>query len=62
MIVWNSFELMAYALFFFILGLEGGPLSSKYQLAQFHFHWGTASTHGSEHTVDGQRFAEEVCN
>jgi len=40
--------------------LEGGPLKNKYQLAQFHFHWGTESTKGSEHTVDGTRFAEEV--
>jgi len=40
--------------------LEGGPLKSRYQLKQFHFHWGTVSTKGSEHTVDGTRFAEEV--
>ena len=40
--------------------LEGGPLSHKYQLAQFHFHWGQSSETGSEHRVDGQMYAAEV--
>lgn len=39
--------------------LEGGPLSDKYEAVQFHFHWGNASDHGSEHTVDGETFAAE---
>lgn len=40
--------------------LEGGPLDSKYKVAQFHFHWGKSSDHGSEHTLDGQEYAAEA--
>ncbi|XP_065899801.1 carbonic anhydrase 1-like [Dysidea avara] len=31
-----------------------------YNWAQFHFHWGPNSTYGSEHTINGQRFAGEI--
>ncbi|CAH1780069.1 unnamed protein product [Owenia fusiformis] len=40
--------------------IEGGPLSSKYQLEQFHFHWGSKNECGSEHTVDGKEYAAEL--
>ncbi|KAM9627120.1 carbonic anhydrase 1-like isoform 2-T3 [Trichechus inunguis] len=40
--------------------LKGGPLSESYRLCQFHFHWGSANDHGSEHTVDGEKFSAEV--
>lgn len=40
--------------------LSGGPLSSKYKLEQFHFHWGSKSSHGSEHLLDGKSFAAEL--
>ncbi|ELT87930.1 hypothetical protein CAPTEDRAFT_224291 [Capitella teleta] len=40
--------------------LTGGPLRNKFQLAQFHFHWGTSNDCGSEHTVDGKMFASEA--
>lgn len=40
--------------------LSGGPLSAKYKLEQFHFHWGSCDDQGSEHTIDGQTFAGEV--
>ena len=40
--------------------LTGGPLSEKYQIAQFHFHWGKDNDSGSEHTVDGKMYAAEV--
>ena len=40
--------------------LTGGPLSHKYQIAQFHFHWGSSSNRGSEHRVDGNMYAAEV--
>lgn len=37
-------------------GLDGGP----FNLAQFHFHWGTSDSTGSEHTVDGKQSPLEV--
>lgn len=40
--------------------LEGGPLEHKYQLEQFHFHWGKTDKTGSEHTVDGKIYPAEV--
>lgn len=40
--------------------LEGGPLSNKYKVLQFHFHWGKTSDRGSEHTLDGKEFAAEA--
>ena len=41
--------------------LTGGPLGdSKYQLEQFHFHFGCDDDKGSEHTVDGKAFSGEV--
>ncbi|XP_006880574.1 PREDICTED: carbonic anhydrase 1 [Elephantulus edwardii] len=39
--------------------VKGGPLSEIYRLGQFHFHWGSANDHGSEHTVDGTKFSGE---
>jgi len=47
-----------------ILYMTGGPLmkegESKYDLLQFHFHWGPTSQEGSEHTVDGKGFPMEM--
>jgi len=40
--------------------LEGGPLKDKYQLAQYHCHWGEHDLVGSEHLVDDQPYAAEV--
>lgn len=40
--------------------LTGGPLKHKYQLAQFHFHWGSHSDRGSEHRIDGKMYASEA--
>ena len=40
--------------------LSGGPLSHKYRLEQFHLHWGATDDRGSEHTIDGCRYAAEV--
>ncbi|KAF8567521.1 hypothetical protein P879_04117, partial [Paragonimus westermani] len=33
--------------------LQSGPLTSEYHLVQFHFHWGSGNTWGSEHLVNG---------
>ncbi|NXU58268.1 CAH1 anhydrase, partial [Turnix velox] len=40
--------------------LAGGPLTGTYRLRQFHFHWGQLDDQGSEHTVDGKKYASEV--
>ncbi|XP_063029075.1 carbonic anhydrase 13-like isoform X2 [Melospiza melodia melodia] len=44
--------------------LTGGPLSGTYRLRQIHFHWGSNDEAGSEHTVDGMKYAAEIgeCN
>ena len=31
-----------------------------YELQQFHFHWGSSSSEGSEHTIDGTSYAGEI--
>lgn len=33
--------------------VSGGPLTEKYYLDHFHFHWNTSSDAGSEHSVNG---------
>ena len=35
-------------------------LSGRYNLNATHFHWGSSSSVGSEHVVDGERLAAEV--
>ena len=41
--------------------LRGGPLDDdKYVLIQFHFHWGSVSSRGSEHQIDDATYAAEV--
>ena len=31
-----------------------------YELQQFHFHWGSTSSEGSEHTIDGRAYSGEL--
>ncbi|KTF93488.1 hypothetical protein cypCar_00009876 [Cyprinus carpio] len=40
--------------------LTEGPISGKYRLKQFHFHWGASDDKGSEHTVDGKCYPAEL--
>ncbi len=41
--------------------ITGGPLgTSKYYFLQFHLHWGSQSTRGSEHIIDGERSSAEL--
>ncbi|XP_006202422.2 carbonic anhydrase 3 isoform X1 [Vicugna pacos] len=40
--------------------LRGGPLTGSYRLRQFHLHWGSSDDHGSEHIVDGVKYAAEL--
>nr|XP_023664052.1 carbonic anhydrase 15-like isoform X1 [Paramormyrops kingsleyae] len=42
------------------LSVSGGGLPGSYQAQQLHFHWGSSSTNGSEHTVNGRRYPMEV--
>lgn len=43
-----------------ISSLTGGPLGNEYKIVQMHAHWGRASGHGSEHTVDGAAYDAEL--
>lgn len=40
--------------------LSGGPIEGTYELLQIHCHWGEKDDEGSEHTIDGKKFAGEV--
>jgi len=40
--------------------MSGGGLPNKYKFAQVHFHWGSNSGSGSEHTVDDKASAMEM--
>ncbi|XP_047482480.1 carbonic anhydrase 1-like [Penaeus chinensis] len=40
--------------------VRGGELGGQYTFAQFHFHWGSVSTQGSEHTINGIAYAAEL--
>lgn len=40
--------------------LKGGPLGNEYVLEQFHAHWGKTNHTGSEHTVNGKKYAAEL--
>lgn len=39
---------------------EGGPLNDKYIVDNIHFHWGPNDDDGSEHAIDGRKFAAEA--
>ncbi|KAL2308240.1 hypothetical protein Nmel_001249 [Mimus melanotis] len=40
--------------------LRGGPLTGAYRLRQLHLHWGSSDLHGSEHIIDGVKYAAEL--
>ena len=40
--------------------ISGGGLKGTYIATQFHFHWGSSSDKGSEHTIDGKQYPLEV--
>lgn len=40
--------------------ISGGGLGHVYSTLQFHFHWGSSDSHGSEHMVDSHRYPMEV--
>eukprot|EP00117_Sycon_ciliatum_P001183 scpid70372/ scgid6953/ Carbonic anhydrase 2; Carbonate dehydratase II; Carbonic anhydrase II len=41
-------------------GLTGGPVTDNFEIAQYHFHWGAGDDKGSEHTVDGKYYPNEL--
>ncbi|XP_069981618.1 carbonic anhydrase 1 isoform X2 [Penaeus vannamei] len=40
--------------------IKGGGLEGEYVFSNFHFHWGSDDSKGSEHTFDGDRYAAEI--
>jgi len=42
------------------ISFTGGGLDGKYNFAQFHFHWGSETENGAEHTFNGNRHFAEV--
>ncbi|XP_029954625.1 carbonic anhydrase-like [Salarias fasciatus] len=40
--------------------VSGGGLGHDYTTLQFHFHWGSHDTKGSEHTMDSKRYPMEM--
>ena len=47
--------------YLFALTLQGGRLGSdEFEFLQFHFHWGSSSSQGSEHTLDGVSYPAEL--
>lgn len=42
------------------LAVIGGGLPGPYLVKQFHFHWGSQDSRGSEHDINGRFFPMEV--
>ncbi|XP_072271720.1 carbonic anhydrase 15-like isoform X2 [Pyxicephalus adspersus] len=42
------------------ISISGAGLPNTYQAVQFHFHWGSPTNNGSEHTLDGKQFPIEL--
>ena len=40
--------------------VSGGGLTGNFTTAQFHLHWGSSNSKGSEHKIDGKQYAAEV--
>jgi len=40
--------------------ISGGGLDETFNFQQLHFHWGSDSTKGSEHTIDGTQYPAEI--
>ncbi|XP_011679839.1 carbonic anhydrase 1-like [Strongylocentrotus purpuratus] len=40
--------------------LSGGGLPTTYTAVQFHFHWGSINSQGSEHLIDGTSYPAEM--
>ncbi|XP_046901666.1 carbonic anhydrase 15 [Hypomesus transpacificus] len=42
------------------MSVSGGGLPGVYNTVQLHFHWGSTSSNGSEHTMNGRRYPMEM--
>lgn len=42
------------------LDVSGASLENTHRVEQFHFHWGSVNTQGSEHTLDGAQYPMEL--
>ncbi|VDI41513.1 carbonic anhydrase [Mytilus galloprovincialis] len=42
------------------LKVSGGGLPGTYEVEQFHFHWGSKDTRGSEHEINGKHYSMEM--
>ncbi|XP_075423999.1 carbonic anhydrase 15-like [Ascaphus truei] len=42
------------------INISGAGLPSTYRVLQFHFHWGSLKSNGSEHTLDGKQYPMEL--
>nr|DBA33468.1 TPA: hypothetical protein GDO54_001148 [Pyxicephalus adspersus] len=42
------------------ISISGGGLGGTYTAQQLHFHWGSSEILGSEHSIDGERYAAEL--
>lgn len=42
------------------LRVTGGSLPGAYNVSQFHFHWGSANSRGSEHKINGRHSSMEM--
>ncbi|XP_045381531.1 carbonic anhydrase 4 [Lemur catta] len=42
------------------VAIAGGGLPARYQVTQFHLHWSRLMDAGSEHSINGERFAMEL--
>ncbi|XP_073406488.1 carbonic anhydrase 3-like [Dendrobates tinctorius] len=40
--------------------IKDGPLTGSYRLRQLQFHWGSTDDQGSEHVIDGLKYAGEL--
>ncbi|OQV21526.1 putative Carbonic anhydrase 2 [Hypsibius exemplaris] len=56
----NGHSVQFTAVFEDIPRLQGGKLGAAYDFMQFHFHWGSDDSRGSEHLIDGKSFPLEL--
>lgn len=56
----NGHTIAVYPTAFVRFSISGAGLPDKFDLIQFHFHWGYNAYQGSEHTIDGIKYPLEI--